>query len=223
VSGPLRVEAVGPVRVVHWDDGENRFQGESMAAWHVVLDELEAVDGPLAVVAVGTGKFFSNGLDLDAFAGRPSEDLLAYIDDVHAVFARVLALPLPTVAAVNGHAFAGGGMLALCCDHRIMRSDRGYFCLPEVDLGVTFAPGMLALIQATLPTPTAREAMHTGRRYTAEEAVAAGIAHVALPEAEVLPAAVVVAAERAGKGRGVLGGLKEQTFADALAVLRGRS
>jgi len=219
----MRIEREGPVAVLHLTDGENRFTPDFLDGFEAALDEVEGMADPLAFVLTGEGKFFSNGLDLDAFAGRPSEDLLAYIDDVHAVFARVLALPLPTVAAVNGHAFAGGGMLALCCDHRIMRSDRGYFCLPEVDLGVTFAPGMLALIQATLPTPTAREAMHTGRRYTAEEAVAAGIAHVALPEAEVLPAAVVVAAERAGKGRGVLGGLKEQTFADALAVLRGRS
>jgi Delta3-Delta2-enoyl-CoA isomerase len=219
----MRIEHEGPVAVLHLTEGENRFTPDFLDGVGAALDEVEGLEDPLALVLTGEGKFFSNGLDLEAFAGRPSEDLLAYIDDVHAMFARVLALPVPTVAAVNGHAFAGGGMLALCCDHRIMRSDRGYFCLPEVDLGVTFAPGMLALLQATLPTVTAREAMLTGRRYTAEESVAAGIVHVALPEAEVLPAAVEVATGRAGKGRGVLGGLKEQAFADALAVLRQRS
>lgn len=219
----MHIEHDGAVAVLHLTDGENRFTEAFLPEVHATLDQVEALDDPLALVLTGEGKFFSNGLDLEAFAGRPSEQLLEYVADVHALFARVLSMPLPTVAAINGHAFAGGGMLALCCDHRVMRSDRGYFCLPEVDLGVPFAPGMLALLQATLPTLTAREAMLTGRRYGADEAVAAGIAHVAAPEADVLPTAKAAAAERAGKGRGVLGALKEQVFADALAVLRTRS
>lgn len=219
----MHLERSGPVAILHLTEGENRFTPAFLADADAHLDEVEAMDDPLALVVTGEGKFFSNGLDLDAFAGDASDGLIAYLEDVHALFARVLAFPVPTVAAVNGHAFAGGGMLALAFDHRVMRNDRGYFCLPEVDLGLPFAPGMQALITAVLPVTTAREAMLTGRRYTADEAVAAGIVQAAVPEAEVVPTAVEVATERAGKDRRALGTIKEQLYADTLAALRQRS
>ena len=82
--------------------------------------------------------------------------------DVHALFARVLAFPAPIVAAMQGHAFAAGAMLALAHDLSVMRGDRGYFCLPEVDLGIPFTAGMNALIRSRLPIATAHEAMTTG-------------------------------------------------------------
>ena len=80
------------------------------------------------------------------------------------LFARLLAFPAYTVAALNGHTFAAGAMLALACDDRVMRTDRGYFCLPEADIGLPFTDGMAALILARLDHVAAREAMLTGRR-----------------------------------------------------------
>jgi enoyl-CoA hydratase/carnithine racemase len=219
----MRLEQSGPVAVLHLTEGENRFTPTFLTDVRQRLDEVEALDDPLALVVTGEDKFFSNGLDLDAFAGEDSGGLIAYLEDVHALFARVLTFPVPTVAAINGHAFAGGGMLALAFDHRVMRSDRGFFCLPEVDLGLPFAPGMQALITAVLPKTTAREAMLTGRRFTADECVQWGIVHTAVPEADVLPTAVAAATERSGKSRQALGTIKEQLYADALAVLRQRS
>jgi Delta3-Delta2-enoyl-CoA isomerase len=82
-------------------------------------------------------------------------------------------------------------MLALAHDQRTMRADRGYFCLPEVDIGIPFTPGMSALIAARLPVRTAHEAMTTGRRYGGEDAAAAGIADEAVTEEQVLPRAIV--------------------------------
>src|SRR5260370_449659 len=82
--------------------------------------------------------------------------------------------------------------LALAHDFAVMRSDRGYFCRPEVDLGRSFTPGMNALTTSRPPKVTAHEAMSTGRRYGAGEAVPAGIGRQAVPEAEVLPAAVAL-------------------------------
>jgi len=74
-------------------------------------------------------------------ARRDSDEFLGYVIDVHHLFERVLALPVPTVAAVQGHCFAGGGMLALAHDFRVMRADRGFFCLPEVDINIPFSEG----------------------------------------------------------------------------------
>lgn len=177
----------GNVHVLQFDDGENRFSPEFLQAANDALDKLEQETG--ALVTTGTGKYFSNGLDLD-WLGQNGDKFVSYLGDVHALYTRFLTLPLPTIAALNGHAFAGGGMLALTHDFVVMREDRGWFCLPEVDLGMSFTAGMSALIQSRLSKATAHEAMITGRRYTAPEAIAAGIAQRSAPEDEVLPAAI---------------------------------
>ena len=75
--------------------------------------------GPAALVTTGAGKYYSTGLDLGVIGGDPA-GLPAYVSRVQRLYARLLRLETPTVAAVNGHAFAGGAMLTLCHDHRIM-------------------------------------------------------------------------------------------------------
>jgi enoyl-CoA hydratase/carnithine racemase len=141
------------------------------------------------------------------------------LDGVHTLLARLLGLDVPTVAAIQGHAFAGGAMLALAHDIRVMRADRGWFCLPEVDINIPFTPGMSALITARLSKATAHEAMTTGRRYTGDEAVVAGIATEALPEDEVLARAVAIAAAQAGKDPATLGTIKQRMYAATLDAL----
>ena len=103
----LEIERRGDVAVLRMVDGENRFNRTSIDRWHEVLGELEATAGPLAVVVTGDGKFFSNGLDLDWFGEHP-EQAGGVVDDVHRLLGRLLMLPAYTVAAMNGHAFAGG-------------------------------------------------------------------------------------------------------------------
>ena len=193
----------GDVRILTMDDGENRFDLESVAALHAALDEVEAVEGPCALVTTGTGKFFSNGLDLDWMMGG-DEIPKGFVDDVHRLFGRVLGLDVYTVAAVNGHAFAGGAMLSAAHDAIVMRADRGFWCVNEVDLGLPFSPAMFATLQTKLPAATLTEASLTGRRYGGAEAVAAGIATEAVPVDQVLPRAIELAASMAGKHRDVL-------------------
>lgn len=210
----------GDVHILRFDDNENRFSPAFLAGFHQQLDAVEKTEGANALVTVGTGKFYSNGLDLD-WLGAHRDEFESYLSSVHGLYARLLALPLPTVAAINGHAFAGGGMLTLAHDFAVMRTDRGYFCFPEVDLGMSFTPGMSALIQARLPKATAHEAMITGRRYTAEEARAAGIVQRTAAEAEVLPQAVTLAASLAGKNGEVVGKIRTGLYGPALTALNG--
>ena len=210
----IDLERRDDVVVVRWHDGENRFDRRSTDRWHAVLDELEAVDGPLAVVVTGDGKYFSNGLDLDSFAADP-DGAGEVVAGVHRLLGRLLLLPAYTVAALNGHTFAAGAMLACCADARVMREDRGYWCLPEADLGLPLTPGMLAAVTSRLPVATAAEAMNTGRRYTAPEAIAAGLVEQAVPEDRVLDAAVERAAAVAGKSRQVIAQHKRMLFGDA--------
>jgi enoyl-CoA hydratase/carnithine racemase len=213
----IDVETHDSVRVLHWHDGENRVNPDSMARFHAVLDELERIDGPMAVVVTGEGKFFSNGLDLDRFGAAPDE-LGPTLEALHRLFGRLLVFPAYTAAAVNGHAFAAGAMLASVFDHRVMRTDRGFWCLPEVDLGLPLTEPMTAAVTARLPAPAAEEAMLTGRRYDAAQAVAAGIAHEAAPGDEVLARALAQAATVAAKDRSVVAAHKRQLFGAAAAA-----
>lgn len=199
-------------------DDENRFHPDRLVAINSALDEVEAAEGPKAVVTTGVGKFYSNGLDLDYMASHP-DDSESNLRDVHALLARVLAFPAPIVAAVQGHAFAAGAMLALAHDLTVMRGDRGYFCLPEVDLGIPFTAGMNALIRSRLPIATAHEAMTTGRRYGGEDAKEAGIVEAIGGEDEVLEIAIARAQERAAKAGPVFGAIKARLYAEVIAEL----
>jgi enoyl-CoA hydratase/carnithine racemase len=133
----------------------------------------------------------------------------------------VLELGVPSVAALQGHTFAAGAMLALAHDERVMRADRGFFCLPEVDIGLPFTPGMNALITARVSQRTAHEAMTTGRRYGGEEAALAGLVEEAVPVEEVLPRALARAAALSGKNPETLRAIKQRLYGEALAALRG--
>jgi enoyl-CoA hydratase/carnithine racemase len=155
-----------------------------------------------------------------AEAGRAGREGLAdYLGRVHGLFARVLAFPRVTVAAINGHAFAGGLMLALAHDLRVMRADRGYACLPESDLRLNLQPGMTALVQAKLRKQVAHEAIVTGRRYGGAEALARGIVDHAEDEAGVLERALARAAELAGKHPATLAALKRGLHGETLRLL----
>src|SRR5262245_13156511 len=197
----ISLERQDGVWVLQMNDGENRFNDTSVGALLGALDQVERSSEPGALVTVGTGKFFSNGLDLEYISTLTAAQAQAFVGRVHELLARMLYLPLISVAAVNGHAFAAGAMFMLAHDYRVMRSDRGYFCLPEVDIHIPFTEAMAALIQARLPKLTAHEAMVTGKRYAAEEARARQIIDLAAEEARVLPEAIAIAKTHAGKSR----------------------
>ena len=212
----------GAVFVLTWSDGENRFRDEAIAGWNAALDEVERTEGAKALVTTGAGKFYSNGLDLDWALRERKDDFPDYILDVLAVLGRVLTLPCTTVSACNGHAFGAGAQLVAAHDFRLMRADRGFFCMPEIDMKAFLHPGMTALLAARLPAQTVHEVLATGRRYGGGDAKAAGIVEEALPEAELLPRALEVASGLAAKAHPVMKRLKADLYPHVLAALRER-
>jgi Delta3-Delta2-enoyl-CoA isomerase len=215
------MERVGEVSILRLSAPEGRFNPATLGAIAAALDELEGSDGPGALVITGEGKIFSNGLDLEWMGAAPPGGAEEVLQGLHALLARLLVFPTATVAAINGHAFAAGAMLALACDARVMREDRGYFCLPEVDLGLPFTTGMTALLKARLSPASAHEAMLTGRRYGAPEALAAGIIEATAPSEQVLEMAVARAALLSGKPRATVAAIKRGLYPDAVAALEG--
>ena len=208
----------GPVWTLDLGTTENRFSPDFLSEVDASLDEIATSTEPAVLLTTGTGKFFTNGLDLEWIMANPSE-MSSYVDRIHSMFAKFLTLPVATVAAINGHAFGGGAMLAIAHDYRVMRDDRGYFCFPEVDILIPFTAGMNALIVAKTTPQTQVASMTTGHRFGGAEAVAAGLADEAVSMDQLRGAAEAKVAHLAGKDRRTLGRIKQVLYAPAVEAL----
>lgn len=200
---------------------ENRFNAEFLGALEHVLDEVEADESAEALITTGNGRFYSNGLDLEQLAqpdGPPGD---AIVSRMQRLFARLLGFPLATVAAIDGHAFAGGAMFALAHDARVMREGHGWLCINEVDLatGQPITRGMRALLAAKLPPALLHEMVFTGRRFDGADARAAELVLSAHPAEALLDAAQTHAARIGGKHRATLAALKNRLFEETIAEL----
>lgn len=210
----------GNVFVLTMQSGENRFNRDFLDAMTQAFDEIEAEPGPAALVTTGgTEKFYSNGLDLDWLLGTGQSEGTGFVARFLAFLGRTLGFPVPTVAAINGHAFAGGGMFALAHDFRVMRSDRGFFCLPEIDIKLPLAPGMLALIQGKIDATNSRDLILRGLRIGGEEAVQRRVADESVAADQVVSRAVALAEPLATKDRATYGALKRGMYGAAIRLL----
>ena len=216
----IKLDRDGDVWVLRMQGGENRFNLDWLGAVDSALDAVEAAGGPCALVTTGEGKFYSNGMDLDWLATVPDR-ATEYLSAIYRILGRMLGFPVITVAAVNGHAFGGGALLAAAHDFAVMREDRGYWCMPEADLGLPLTAEYLSVLTAKLPARTLQQAVVTGRRYGGRDALAAGVVHQVAAEDEVVPAAVRLAAELAGKDRRTVVEHKRLLYGEAIKALLG--
>eukprot|EP00977_Amphora_coffeiformis_P023121 scaffold12214_cov159-Amphora_coffeaeformis.AAC.12 len=147
-----------------------------------VLGIVEQATHPKALVVTGRGKFFSNGLDLQFLQQHDETECNAMIESLWRFLARLLVMDCRTVAAINGHGFGAGLFLALACDFRIMRTQRGYLCWPELNLGMRLAKGFAELTKAKITSAaTLRQGVLTGKRYASQDALQAEIVDDACP------------------------------------------
>ncbi|HEY3830724.1 MAG TPA: enoyl-CoA hydratase/isomerase family protein [Acidimicrobiia bacterium] len=214
---PVELRVEHDVCVLHLGDGENLVDRDFLAAVDAALDRAASDHAGQPLVTTAEGKFFSNGFDLTLLTGLRGAELGEFIAAACGMLGRVMTFPAPTVAAVNGHAFGVAAMLALAHDQRVMREDRGWWCLPEIDLGMVFHPFMQELITAKLAPATVHEAMLSGKRYDGPDALAAGIVDDLAAELDLVARAATRATARSGKDPKVLGSIKRSLHAGVLA------
>ncbi|OCB46203.1 enoyl-CoA hydratase [Mycobacterium vulneris] len=207
----------GDIAILDLGDDENRFSPAFLDEVDAHLDTI-LTKGVQGLVTTADSKFYSNGLDLD-WLGAHSDQGDWYVGRVQGLLARMLTFPVPTAAAVVGHAFGAGAMLAIAHDFRVMRDDRGFFCFPEVDIHIPFTPGMAALIQAKLTPQAAVASMTTGRRFGGVDAQAFGLVDATAAEGSVTTSATALLRPLAGKDAGTLGAIKQGMFGPAVQAL----
>ncbi len=171
---PIEIKMEGQVAVVTLNEGENRLNLDFLEKFMEALDHVEKqTDANVLVVRGAHDKIFSNGIDLEWLLPIMQKNDTAtakkFIDTMMGLFKRILLYPMPTIVALTGHAFAGGAILSCYFDFRFMRSDRGFMCFPEVDLGIPFLPGMLTAMRKAIPRYKLEEMIITGKRLTAQE------------------------------------------------------
>jgi len=198
--------------------GEGRFNAVTLASANAEIDRVLADDSVSALILRGEGKNFSQGLDLDAILSQP-ETSMQVISDCMRFIGRLLSLPVPVLAAVNGHAFGLGAMLVMAADYAVMREDRGYICLPEVDMGAPLTARMHALVGAKLSTRALRDMLLTGERLTAQRALELAVIDGVAAADDVETSLLAIAQPMMGKLRQGLGALKRGLNAPVLAVI----
>lgn len=145
--------------------------GKANALTADLLDELTAavvreVQSPArGLVLTGAGSMFSAGLDLLALENASREDIAALGGALADAAAALFSMPRPTVAAINGHCIAGGAILALACDQRIMAEGKGKFGLTEAQLGLTVPPSIIEMLRYPLSRPLLERVLYTGTVY----------------------------------------------------------
>ena len=221
----IKLERQGDVFTLTMNAGENRWNTTFVRAYAEALNEVEASEGPVALVtASASEKFYSNGLDL-AWVQEPEAhpeagDRNAFGGEFMALMGRIITFPVPTICAVNGHAFGAGFMSALCHDVRIMRADRGFLCANEMQLGMRIPQPELALFRHKMSRSAFFETVQLAKRWAAPAALEAGIVqHVADIE-DLLAAAQAKAQELAplGANRENYGGQKETLYGENAAI-----
>lgn len=198
------LEKRGPVYLLTLTGAtEHRLNPTLISSLHSAITQIKSdPKSPSALVIAGEGKFFSNGFDLE-WARKSFSDRGPLLSSLlKQTISSLLSLPMPTVAAVTGHAAAAGMILALSLDYVVMRSDRGFLYLSETDIGLEIPDYFVAIVGSRIPKGKGmRDALLASKKITAKEGVEMGVVDLAVEgEMETVEAAVKLAAELAGKG-----------------------
>lgn len=215
----VHVDHDGPVAVLRLDRPPvNALEIEIVMQAYEALDDLIASDAR-AVVVTGAGKAFSAGLDLKLIPAYSPEDQRAMITGANRFLARLYSFPRPTVAAVGGHAIAGGFIAMIACDYRVGTTAPCQIGLTEARAGIPFPAAAMAILRAELSPAVARVLTLMARNVGPETAHAQGVLDEIVPAARVLPRALEVARDMATIPADAYARIKQQLRGEVTARL----
>lgn len=152
-----------------------------------------------AVILTGEGSFFSFGLDVPEFLSYSKDSFIKFLTKFTDLYSYIFTFPKPVVAALNGHTIAGGCMIAIGCDYRLMVSGKGRISLNELTFGSTVFAGSVEMLKFLIGGRNAESVLYTGAMYSAEEAKELGLIHEVVSKENLRDSAQRVAGDFAKK------------------------
>lgn len=223
MSNVIELAYQGTVAVLTMNTEENRHNPEFLKVFNQHLDNIEADKTITAVVlASSSAKSWSLGIDL-IWMSQPanSPDLIAeFMSEITGLLKRIITFPMPIIAALSGHAYGNGAVLACACDFRFMKSDKGYFCFPEVDVLVPFFPSMLPIIGKAIPQTFFNRLAMTGQRVDAQALLEHQVIEGIFEDKEGLQTGVMEFAQQFNKDRWIYGQNKTQMNKQILLTMK---
>ena len=212
------------VAIITFTNGENRQNLEFSKTFNAMLDEIIADKSVTALIITSNdAKNFSQGIDVTWIMGQLEKNdhqpVNDFVNEMDNVFKKLLLYPIPVIAAINGHAYGNGSILSCACDFRFMRSDKGFFCFPEVNISIPFRWGMNAFVKKAIPIHLLSQMQLTGNRFTASELEKNNIIVKACANQEDLMATAIAFAKTFQKKRSIFGEMKRRLYSDIIKVL----
>lgn len=181
---------------------ENTLTTEVMNDYLAALDEVESYQGNTALmITCEHEKTFSTGINLDWLNAQNEAGKQQFSDLFNTVLCRIALLNAPTIACINGNAYAGGAILATAADYRVMRNDRGRFCFPEVNIKIPFTPVSRDTVRLLPNEKAYKDMVLTGVAYTGIECLERDLVRSIHPVNELQTAALELAIQLAQKDR----------------------
>ena len=172
------------------------------------FEDLAKDNAVKAVILTGRGKFFSFGFDIPEFLSYPKDDFVRYLITFADFYRDLFLFPKPVVAALNGHAIAGGCMLAVASDCRIMVPEKAKIALNEITFGASVFAGIAEILRFCVGSKNAESILYSGSLYSPREAQHLGlIDQIEAPES-LLPAATIIAEDLAQKNAAAFKSIK---------------
>ncbi len=161
-----------------------------------------------AIIITGSGKFFSFGFDIPEFLSFTRAQFTNYLLNFTELYTYLFRYPKPVVAALNGHTIAGGCMLALACDHRLMVTGKARIALNEIGFGSSVLAGSTEMLRFWMGNSNATQVLYSGALYSAEDALNLGLIHQVVSESELMESARRSAVELGSKHLPAFAGVK---------------
>lgn len=197
----FELEQKNDVFILTMTNKDNTFTIDILNELDALITEVENYKGNTALLITSNyEKTWSTGINLDWYLPLSKEEKENFKWLMEKVLARIALLDMPTIAAINGNTYAGGAIMASGMDFRIMRSDRGRYCFPEITVKIPFTKVFMEIVRV-LPTPALEEMLFTGRPFGGEECLEKNIVHQIYPKEELFNKSFELAKMMAQKDR----------------------